>query len=213
MSKIGKNIHNLRIKNNMSQDELGKKLNVTRQAISNWENNKTQPDMDTIKRIAEIFNTDFQYLVDGIVNDSKNRSRLLLLLILSSASFLAHFVLGIIGLSNLVGMLIGPGTGFTLNIIIYFAFENSIKNNDFTMIAGYDKNKNYNMDVFKKVLINIRLIILLLAFIINIFYSTIYFIDSSLQMSMSLIFLGIYVFNLIGTVLIVNLKYKKDMYL
>lgn len=38
----------LREENNLTQEEMAKKLNVTRQAISNWENNRNLPDFEMI---------------------------------------------------------------------------------------------------------------------------------------------------------------------
>lgn len=49
---IGENIKNLRKIANMTQDTLTDKLNVTRQAISKWENNKGEPDLYMISNIA-----------------------------------------------------------------------------------------------------------------------------------------------------------------
>ena len=42
---IGKKIKELRIKNNLTQQELASKLNVTYQAVSKWENGKNLPDL------------------------------------------------------------------------------------------------------------------------------------------------------------------------
>ena len=36
----------------MSQVEFGKSLNVTKQTVSNWENNNVQPSVDILKSIA-----------------------------------------------------------------------------------------------------------------------------------------------------------------
>ena len=45
----------LRKENNLTQEEMAKKLNVTRQAISNWENNRNLPDFEMIILIAKTF--------------------------------------------------------------------------------------------------------------------------------------------------------------
>ncbi|MFQ7473170.1 MAG: helix-turn-helix transcriptional regulator, partial [Anaerovoracaceae bacterium] len=37
-------IHKLRTEKGLSQDELAKKIFVTRQAVSRWENNETVPN-------------------------------------------------------------------------------------------------------------------------------------------------------------------------
>ena len=49
---VGKNIKLFREQKNITQSELAEKLNVTRQAVSNWENEKTEPDIDTLHKIA-----------------------------------------------------------------------------------------------------------------------------------------------------------------
>ena len=42
--KLGENILKLRKQNGLSQEQLGEKVNVTRQTISNWELNETTPN-------------------------------------------------------------------------------------------------------------------------------------------------------------------------
>lgn len=66
MTNIGKNISSYRRKLVITQEELAEKLNVTRQAVSNWENGKTEPDIETLTRIAQIFDISIDELVDGI---------------------------------------------------------------------------------------------------------------------------------------------------
>ncbi len=62
---VGKNIKKLREKNGLTQLELADKLNVTRQAISNWETEKTQPDIDTLQKLAQIFEVSVEELIYG----------------------------------------------------------------------------------------------------------------------------------------------------
>ncbi len=66
MTSVGENLKNIRKKNNLTQDELAEKLSVTRQAVSNWENCKTEPDIETLTNIAQIFDISIDELVDGI---------------------------------------------------------------------------------------------------------------------------------------------------
>ncbi len=66
MTNIGKNITSNRKKLGITQEELAEKLNVTRQAVSNWENGKTEPDIETLTKIAQIFDISIDELVDGI---------------------------------------------------------------------------------------------------------------------------------------------------
>lgn len=62
---IGENIKNLRIKANMTQDMLAEKLNVTRQALSKWENNKAEPDLKMLQDIASILGVATDDLISG----------------------------------------------------------------------------------------------------------------------------------------------------
>ena len=65
MSKVSENIRNLRLSNKMTQEELAEKLSVTRQTVSCWENGKSEPDLDTIFKISDIFNTDITLLLNS----------------------------------------------------------------------------------------------------------------------------------------------------
>lgn len=60
---IGKNIRRFRNEKNMTQDQLAEKLSVTRQAVSNWENGKTQPDVETLRKIAEVLKVTLEDLI------------------------------------------------------------------------------------------------------------------------------------------------------
>ena len=53
--EIGKTIRNLRTESGMSQEELAEKVFVSRQTISNWENDKFYPDVQSLAIIADIF--------------------------------------------------------------------------------------------------------------------------------------------------------------
>ena len=52
---LGEKIKLLRKSKNLTQKELGNLLNVSFQAVSKWEKNLSQPDLDTVKKICEIF--------------------------------------------------------------------------------------------------------------------------------------------------------------
>ena len=69
--KIGKFIKKLRKDNNLTQDELAKKLGVTYQAVSKWENGKSIPDIAILKTISELFNVNIDELLEGNVKNKK----------------------------------------------------------------------------------------------------------------------------------------------
>lgn len=65
MNSVYKNIRRLRKRDGISQEILAEKLNVTRQAVSNWETGRTQPDIDTLIAIAAAFNVDVTEVIYG----------------------------------------------------------------------------------------------------------------------------------------------------
>lgn len=69
--EIKSTIKKLRIEKGLTQDELAEKLNVTRQAVSNWENGKTQPDIETLTKLAEIFDVSAEKIIYGKVKKAR----------------------------------------------------------------------------------------------------------------------------------------------
>lgn len=63
--EVGKAIRNLRTESGMSQEELAAKVFVSRQTISNWENDKFYPDVQSLSLIADVFGTSIDDLVKG----------------------------------------------------------------------------------------------------------------------------------------------------
>ena len=61
---VGDRIKIVRESNKMSQVEFGKALNVTKQAVSNWENNNVQPSIDIIKSIAIKYGVSADFLLE-----------------------------------------------------------------------------------------------------------------------------------------------------
>lgn len=55
--KVGKKIAELRKSHNMTQFELADELNISYQAVSNWERGNSMPDISKLPQLAELFNT------------------------------------------------------------------------------------------------------------------------------------------------------------
>lgn len=62
---LAHNIKTLRKQHHMTQDDLAKKLNVSRQTISKWESHKTEPDIDTLSELSKIFHVSIDELIHG----------------------------------------------------------------------------------------------------------------------------------------------------
>jgi transcriptional regulator with XRE-family HTH domain len=65
--KLGDKILELRKKKGLSQEQLGEKLDVTRQTISNWELNETQPNPEQLKQLSKELNISIDELLDNDV--------------------------------------------------------------------------------------------------------------------------------------------------
>lgn len=61
---LNENIKKLRIARGVSQVELGAALNVTKQCVSNWENDNIQPSVEMLVKLAEYFGVSTDYLLD-----------------------------------------------------------------------------------------------------------------------------------------------------
>lgn len=64
---------------NLSQEELAEKIYVTRQTISNWENNKNYPDIHSLLLLSSLFNISLDQLIKGdikIMKDEINKKGL-----------------------------------------------------------------------------------------------------------------------------------------
>lgn len=68
---VGKNIKFFREKKNITQSELADKLCVTRQAVSNWENGKTEPDIEMLNKIASVLEISIEELIYGFKRETK----------------------------------------------------------------------------------------------------------------------------------------------
>ena len=72
---LGSIISDARRSKKISQDKLAEKLHISRQSISNWENNYNFPDLETLKKICKILDLDFDNLEKYMPNYSNNRKR------------------------------------------------------------------------------------------------------------------------------------------
>lgn len=60
---LSKRIHELRLAVGWSQVELAKRLQVSKQTVSNWENDNIQPSIDMLVRLSGIFGVTTDYLL------------------------------------------------------------------------------------------------------------------------------------------------------
>lgn len=87
---IGEKIKYYRQSNQLTQQELSNKINASRKTVSSWENNRSNPDIQTIVELSRIFHVDINELIFNnnisdnyceIMEEHKKKSRYRLLLI------------------------------------------------------------------------------------------------------------------------------------
>ncbi len=70
---IAEKIKESRLKLGLTQQEVSEKLFVTRQTISNWENNRSTPDIDTLIKLSDLLSNRFR--VTAKTRTSSRRTR------------------------------------------------------------------------------------------------------------------------------------------
>ncbi len=60
---IGKLLKDYREKNNLTQENVANYLNISRQAISAWENNLSRPDLETLLLLSNIYKVSLNKLI------------------------------------------------------------------------------------------------------------------------------------------------------
>ncbi len=64
---LNQRIRELRLAKNISQVKLAELLGVTKQSVSNWENDNIQPSVEIVVKLAAIFDVSTDYLL-GLEN-------------------------------------------------------------------------------------------------------------------------------------------------
>lgn len=67
-------LQELRKEANLSQEQLAEKLGLSRQAISKWESEQSNPDINNIIKLSKIYNVSTDYILKGeeVTNNLQN---------------------------------------------------------------------------------------------------------------------------------------------
>lgn len=102
--EIGKRIREYRKIYNLSQEQLADKIFVSRQTVSNWENDKTYPDIQIIVSLSILFNVSLDELIREdleemkmkISNKKANKRADIYSLIMICSTILASLSIGLV---------------------------------------------------------------------------------------------------------------------
>lgn len=99
---IGDKIKALRVKKDISQQELAKVIGVSDQAISAWENNKKIPRMGSVEKLANYFNVPKSFLIENDIGWDK--------IAVPAAATAAGLMMGGPIFASLMGVMTAVGT-------------------------------------------------------------------------------------------------------
>ncbi|WP_199427066.1 helix-turn-helix domain-containing protein [Thermaerobacillus caldiproteolyticus] len=71
---LGDRLKKLRLEKKLTQEELGKRINVTKVSISGYENGNRTPDTETLQKLADFFNVTTDYLLGRTDNPNSPKN-------------------------------------------------------------------------------------------------------------------------------------------
>lgn len=143
--ELGRQIKKYRNELSLSQDALAERVYVSRQTISNWENNKSYPDVNSLILLSEIFQTSIDDLIKGDIEvmkeevKSEERKEFKKLSSLYAILFLA-MVVSPIPLAHYLGD-IGIVIWITLMVVTLV-----------TALKVEKKKKDFNIQTYKEII-------------------------------------------------------------
>ena len=208
---LADNITVLRKQQGLSQEELAEKIGVSRQAVSSWERGIATPDVETLNTLAKLFDVDLSSLISGESFERKKPKDTAqyrtALLIASIVLMITHFTLAFLDKIEIFPVVLIPGVLVSLSVLIHFVFRHTTAQNDFSIIAGFDKKKD-NAEIVKKQLATIDLLNLAFVVFFNVLFFFMYSSPEEGRLVGSLILLGAYCLTFITIVAGVNIKIK-----
>lgn len=208
-NSFGANLSDLRNHAGLSQSALAEQLGVSRQAVSNWERNLSEPDIASIERIAEALNVSVSALIDGPAEMKAGAGVKInpIFMIVSILLAAVHVALGIRGLVNLFAVMCLPVMCAFITTTIYVAFTMMFRSGRYDMLAGFDPKK----DSVKATQLQMRWIALLTglsSILFEALFTLVYFTQREKQMDVTTIMLFSYYAAVLICCVAVNQKIK-----
>ena len=145
--ELGNRIKELRKAKNINQDELAEKLFVSRQTISNWENDKSYPDIQSVLLLSEVFNVSVDQLLKG---DVEKMERIITEQTHADINKMNTYAVGM--LISIIALLIStPVLAFTIGFWFFIPFAVLFACTMYfaTRIEKY--KKEYNVQTYKEI--------------------------------------------------------------
>lgn len=152
---VGEKLKECRLNQGLSQQELAEQLNVTRQAVSNWERNKTLPDVYLLREIAAVFDMTLDEYMEDTRKAEITMPKMPARFLAASIAVILIYLLvgGITGQLSVESVMVMVIIAVFCQGFVHLYLSNSVKSEDFNMLAGYDGKVEYRAEEVKKVLI------------------------------------------------------------
>lgn len=156
MKDIGAIIHEHRTAKSLTQEELGKQLFVSKQAVSKWETGRTVPDIETVRRLCSILDISNEEILVGSISETNKKHKRLNIAI--GVSAVCMIIAVITSLSLAIALFFGlDGVGFikrnTQSGVAYISIYNngallSADSYHITSDIPFENHKNaYRIDI------------------------------------------------------------------
>jgi len=114
--KFGEKLRNARIRIDMTQEAVAKQIGVSRQSLSNWENDRTYPDLASVLKLSDLYGLSLDDLLREDM-DLRRRMEEKKEKVKKYSSWLHDFAMLLIGSNILLNWLGKTTVGITLGII------------------------------------------------------------------------------------------------
>lgn len=195
----------------ISQEDLANRLHVTRQTVSGWERDRTQPDLDALRLLAEILDLDLNELICGTIRaDRKERGGgvVLSFYLASVLSIAGYFIYRAAAGGFSFELDILPGLAIFMATIVFLPLQYSARSGDFTILAGYDRREeaNYRPEMLCRMVRVLQLFLCLSTFSFCILFFLFRFANAPGGWFVYLIIL--FVIDYIGGMILISFKYQ-----
>ncbi len=153
---VGARIKKHREKQNISQDELALKVFVSRQTISNWETNKSYPDIKSLTMLSNIFHVTLDDFIKGDIEEMKRivskekieKFNIMSYIFLAEMLIVMFSAYPLFSLDGYIGVIIWA-LFFVITFITATIIEKFKKNNDiqtYKEIIAFMENKSLSYE-------------------------------------------------------------------
>ncbi len=219
-NQLAENIVHYRRKKGLSQEKVSEYMEVSRQAVTKWENGISRPSSDHLIKLAELFEINLDTLLGN-----KEEEKLLMQPEISTGKAPWIFI----GISILCISVYVTGSALLdifsigaficmfilcipIQLFLHLYFSHAVKNDSFSTIAGFDNKTEYNIRELKKMLVQIDLHIGIISANYVFMLCAVHFLSSDMKW-LSGFLIAAYALNLITAVMITNYKMADKIYL